>query len=143
MLCFQQEVEVCIKWQLLSIGDVGFEDFHLVGLADELQLAVLKQQGRGFSLVTEYKNHMADLLLDFLRNFEYDKVREIAGSWSFRDKTVGDYLDEWQACASNDDKDSIGTDRLLDTIDCIYNFLVLLHKSGKNTLGEMIEEVGK
>ena len=107
------------------------------------QAQQLQQQGRGFTLVTEYKNHMADLLLDFLRNFEYDKVREIAGTWSFRDKTVGNYLDEWQACATNGNKDSIGTDRLLDTIDCIYNFLILLHKSGKNTLGEMIEEVGK
>lgn len=41
VLCFQKEVEVGIDGKLLGVLDFGLEDLHLVGLADERELAVL------------------------------------------------------------------------------------------------------
>lgn len=45
VLCFQKEVEVGIEGKLLGVLDFGLEDLHLVGLADERELAVLEEEG--------------------------------------------------------------------------------------------------
>ena len=48
-LRFQQEIDVTSQSVLLGILHLGLEDFHLVGLADELEFAVFETQGRGLA----------------------------------------------------------------------------------------------